>query len=405
LGLGTLLRLSIGILNSRLITFYLNENNLTYFYLILSIYSLFALGFINPLNLFFTKYLYTFHKKNHLFEAFYFLFKKFLIIPLLIYILSLTYYFTLNEFEFILIAILIIYIISKSLNDTLISVFNLVGRNKRFVFLINLNLLFSIILSFLLIQVFGSSYLNWFLGIVLSQIIMTVLGIYFYFKTFKKNSLVEETEIFDSKNYKLSNKNYYYFILINIAGWFFVEGYKLFFEFYLDREILINFLIGFVVAFQVVSILETFNQQLNSPIFLQIVNKKNDEEISLEFLMLLKKSIYFFLPAFLALFFFKNIIIEILIDNSKLNEQVYFYFKIGLIYAIINAFLNLFKLLFMSKFELNKILISFLTGIFIFFVMSVLSPNVDISIILLTSIMASTFFLLSNFLLNINLKK
>ena len=164
-------------------------------------------------------------------------------------------------------------------------------------------------------------------------------------------------------------------------------------------------MIGFVVAFQVVSILETFNQQLNSPIFLQNVNKKNDEEISLEFLKLLKKSIYIFLPAFLALIFFENIIIEILIDNSKLNEQVYFYFRIGLIYAIINAFLNLFKLLFMSKFELNKILISFLTGIFIFFIMSVLSPNVDISIILLTSIMASTFFLASNFLLNIKLKK
>lgn len=400
LGSGIVLKLLITIINSRLITFYLNESNLTSFYLVISIYSFFSLGFVNPLNLFFTKYLFTFHKKNHLFEAFYFLFKKFLIMPLLLYVLVLIYYFSFNDFEYFLIAILIIYLISKSLNDTLFSVFNIVERNKRFVFLVNLNLFLSIVLSFLFIQVFEINYINWFIGIVASQIIMMIIGTNLYINTYKKDFLINNKEVFNPENYNLSNKNYYFFIITNLLGWFFIEGYKLFFDFYLDKEILINFLIGFILASQVISTVESFNQQLNAPKFLQIVNK-NDENILLDtFLVMLKKSIFILTLAFIVFFIFDKIIINILVDSSKINKEVFYYFKIGLCYATINALFNIFKLLFMTKFELKKIFISFFAGIMIFILLFNIWSEVNFAVILLIGLLFSKLILVSYYLRN-----
>ena len=393
LGFGIIIKLLIVVLNSRVITYYLDDSNLADFYLILTIIAFFSLGFINPLSIFFTKYLFVFHKKNHLLNAFYFLFKKFLLIPLILYSSILTFYFSIKEFEYFLIFILISYVLTRSLNDTLSSVFNLIERNTRFIFITNLNLLLSLTLSFLFIKIFEVNYLNWFFGIVVTQFIILFIGLKLYYDSIVNDSINQNHEVFNPKSYNFSSKNYYLFVITNFAGWFFVEGYKLFFDFYLEDGTLINFFIGFILGSQIISTVETFNQQLNTPKYLQIANESN-EKISHSFLVLLRKSFIVLVIALIVFLLCHKIILNILVDSSKINDQVFYYFKIGLLYATLNALLNIFRLFFMSVFEIKKIFISNTVGIITFLILFFLRLEFNFAYLLIISLLSSKIVLM-----------
>ena len=241
----------------------------------------------------------------------------------------------------ILISLMLIF---RGIFDSNISFINGLGNYKVYSMLITLNAVIYGILSYLFTSFIGATYFLWIGGFILANIIFAILTI-FYLRVSVKKNLPRRKFKFNSE--VLSHIPY--LIVTNLLLWFLTDGFRFFSEIKFGLKNSATILLGFALASQLFSVLSNFILPLFTPDFLKAFSHKKNHERNLSFKnYFLKITPFLILTLFLSIMF-SNIIIDVLVDISKITEDLIYIFIIGLFVEFIRSLLVIFKNYFLSE--------------------------------------------------------
>ena len=359
LGFGIVIKIALTIISTRIVTFYLDYEDYAFYVLAISIYNFFSLVTISPLgpyiltnasNFFNQKTLYSFYSK---------LFFRYIIpVSILCGIILLLYNMiwrnSLNIMY--LIPSIILLLIFKSSHEIINQYFNLLKKNVLFVSLTVTTLFLNILFGVLFIKIFGNNFLSWLYSFVISNILIYFIAFLFFKYYYEKTSKHEY--LYDKKIFKFSSQ----ILLTNIFAWFIYDGSKLIGEKFFEKSELGVLLLGMALSAQIFSTIESFINQLILPSLYQNMASKNLEEKYLKFKNYFKIIIPVFLFLLLISVIASDLILSILIDESKINKLLKDIFIIGLFIELIKTFTNSIKNIFYVKLQPRIITLSYLFG-------------------------------------------
>jgi len=290
------------------------------------------------------------------------LFIKYIIPVSILAGLSMVFYFLIFE-SYVIIYVsagIIFLLIFKSLFEITNQYFNLFKRNLLFFIYIIIFLLLNIFSGIIFIEFFGNNYLSWFYSFVVSNIILSIL-VFIKFKKLYKNK--------NNKPYSFNKKalNFSLYILsANIFSWALYDGSKLIGENIFQKNDLGVLLLGFAISAQIFSTLENFLNQLILPwlydkiLIFSPISKYN------KFKKYYKTVVPILLLAFFGSVLFSDLIIYILVDESKINEGLKIFFIVGLSIEMLKSLINTLKNVFYIELKGWVVSFSNLIGVITF---------------------------------------
>ena len=336
-------RIIILIAINKIMTKQLDFQNLSSYYLVISIYNFFGSIIIGPFGEYINKIffkVYSKHSISFFLESFY----KKLFLPvaasaLIILIITLYSYFGITNNYFIEIPILVsLMLIFRGIFDQNISFINALGHYKWYSILITSNTLFYFVFSYLFTAYLKPTYFIWTAGFILSNIIFFAVTIYF-FRTKTKNNKSAHKFLFNPKLLKFVPSLF----ITNLLLWILTDGFRFFSEFKFGLKQSGVLLLGFALASQIFSIMSNFI----SPIFSPNLLKGFSEETKVNRYLSIKNYFikiipFLILTLFLALIFSK-VIISALVDSAKISNNLLIIFIIGLIVEFLRSLINVIK--------------------------------------------------------------
>ncbi len=363
LAFGNVIKIILTIIATRLVTFYLDYQNFANFILTISIYNFFSLATISPLgpyiltnasNFFEQKTLYSFYSK---------LFFKY-IVPISIFsgVLLLSYNALWeNSLNIIyLIPAIILLLIFKSSFEIINQYFNLLKKNLLFISFTLSTLFLNILFGVLFVNFFGNNFYSWLYGFVISNILCYFTAFLFFRNYYKKASNQEFK--YNSEIFKFSSQ----ILFINIIAWCIYDGSKFIGEYLFDKADLGILLLGMALSAQIFSTLEGFISQLILPWLFDNIALKNSKEKFHKFQKYFKIVIPVFLLLLTITIIASDLILSILIDESKINKGLKSIFIIGLFIEVIKVFINSIKNIFFVKLEAKILIVSYFFGTIVF---------------------------------------
>ena len=362
LSAGNFLKILLTILLTRLATYFLDYEDYANYILIISIYNFFSLLLISPIGPYIIVNSTEFLNKNTLYSFYKNLFIKYIIPVSILAGLSMVFYFLIFE-SYVIIYVsagIIFLLIFKSLYEITNQYFNLFKRNLLFFIYIIIFLLLNIFSGIIFIEFFGNNYLSWFYSFVVSNIILSIL-VFIKFKKLYKNK--------NNKPYSFNKKalNFSLYILsANIFSWALYDGSKLIGENIFQKNDLGVLLLGFAISAQIFSTLENFLNQLILPwlydkiLIFSPISKYN------KFKKYYKTVVPILLLAFFGSVLFSDLIIYILVDESKINEGLKIFFIVGLSIEMLKSLINTLKNVFYIELKGWVVSFSNLIGVITF---------------------------------------
>ena len=362
LSAGNFLKILLTILLTRLATYFLDYEDYANYILIISIYNFFSLLLISPIGPYIIVNSTEFLNKNTLYSFYKNLFIKYIIPVSILAGLSMVFYFLIFE-SYVIIYVsagIIFLLIFKSLFEITNQYFNLFKRNLLFFIYIISFLLMNIFSGIIFIEFFGNNYLSWFYSFVVSNIILSIL-VFIKFKKLYKNK--------NNKPYSFNKKalNFSLYILsANIFSWALYDGSKLIGENIFQKNDLGVLLLGFAISAQIFSTLENFLNQLILPwlydkiLIFSPISKYN------KFKKYYKTVFPILLLAFFGSVLFSDLIIYILVDESKINEGLKIFFIVGLSIEMLKSLINTLKNVFYIELKGWVVSFSNLIGVITF---------------------------------------
>jgi len=362
LSAGNFLKILLTILLTRLATYFLDYEDYANYILIISIYNFFSLLLISPIGPYIIVNSTEFLNKNTLYSFYKNLFIKYIIPVSILAGLSMVFYFLIFE-SYVIIYVsagIIFLLIFKSLFEITNQYFNLFKRNLLFFIYIIIFLLLNIFSGIIFIEFFGNNYLSWFYSFVVSNIILSIL-VFIKFKKLYKNK--------NNKPYSFNKKalNFSLYILsANIFSWALYDGSKLIGENIFQKNDLGVLLLGFAISAQIFSTLENFLNQLILPwlydkiLIFSPISKYN------KFKKYYKTVVPILLLAFFGSVLFSDLIIYILVDESKINEGLKIFFIVGLSIEMLKSLINTLKNVFYIELKGWVVSFSNLIGVITF---------------------------------------
>jgi len=362
LSAGNFLKILLTILLTRLATYFLDYEDYANYILIISIYNFFSLLLISPIGPYIIVNSTEFLNKNTLYSFYKNLFIKYIIPVSILAGLSMVFYFLIFE-SYVIIYVsagIIFLLIFKSLFEITNQYFNLFKRNLLFFIYIIIFLLLNIFSGIIFIEFFGNNYLSWFYSFVVSNIILSIL-VFIKFKKLYKNK--------NNKPYSFNKKalNFSLYILsANIFSWALYDGSKLIGENIFQKNDLGVLLLGFAISAQIFSTLENFLNQLILPwlydkiLIFSPISKYN------KFKKYYKTVVPILLLAFFGSVLFSDLIMNILVDESKINEGLKIFFIVGLSIEMLKSLINTLKNVFYIELKGWVVSFSNLIGVITF---------------------------------------
>lgn len=376
LGIGNVLKILLTILITRIVTYYLNYDDYAIYILIISIYNLFSLVFISPLGPYITVNSSEFLNKNTLYSFYSKLFLKY-ILPI-----SIVSGFSLIIYHIIFINYIVLYasigiiflLTFKSCFEIINQYFNLFKKNISFVIYTNSFLFINIISGISFISLFGNNYLSWFYSFVVANVITYVI-IFSSFKRLFKNEN-NRPYIYDKKILNFSSK----MLFANILSWVMYDGAKIFGEKIFEKEELGILFLGLAISAQIFSTFENFLNQLILPwLYDKILNFTPELKTNR-----IKKYFKTIVPILFTVFFgsllFSDIILDLLVDESKINELLKKIFIVGLLIELIKSLTNSLKNIFYIELKGWVISLSSLIGVLTLILLVLNSKHLDLNI-------------------------
>ena len=179
LGLGNIPRFILLIVYTRLQTYFLDYENLSRFYLVFSIYTFFSFIIIGPVGTYVTRNILEWYKSNQINSGLRQIFLK-IIIPIaicafiILALLGSAFEISPNSIYIALIICLII--ISKTANELIFPVFNLIDKNLVYLFLVLVFHILNPVFSVVIIKIYEPTFGFWLTGLILSNLVVAIIG-------------------------------------------------------------------------------------------------------------------------------------------------------------------------------------------------------------------------------------
>ncbi len=282
--LGRILQIIVVLLSLRLATTLLEKEQLGVVYYFLTIQGFFSLFFINPSGQYFNRQTFNWLNTGKLSKN---LLLQILFITI-ISVIALVFLFLLSvaekiELDFFMCLFIALLIMALSTNQTVIPLLNMLGYRREFVILNLLTAICSLLFSYLTMLAFGFGYKAWVAGIIVSNLLFSVLAILFYF--FKAQVISECLS--SNEDSKLFGKEFWKFsIPISFATlfmWYMNTGFRINIKESLGLEYLAYIGVGLAISRQVFSVIESLVTQFLIPKLYRDIEGKEKKERELRF--------------------------------------------------------------------------------------------------------------------------
>lgn len=362
LGIGNIPRFILLVLYSRLQTFFLDYENLSKFYLAFSIYTFFSFIIIGPIGNYVTRNVLEWYKSNNMNTGIALVIYR-IIIPIaliaLIIISLLGPLYDLGYSSFCLGLVVSLIIITKTSNELIFPVFNLIDKNIIYLSLVILFHVINPAASILIIKIYEPSFIYWLSGLIVSNLIVAIIG----WRIIKKLPQNEQIKF----NFK-ELKSFSYFIMLgNIIGWFLTDGFRFIAENQIGLTNTGILILGLISASQIFSNLELLINQFLIPKYLQKISHSDYASRSKAFNNLFNASIQIYLIVALLAVQFSDIILNIIIDKSKINDALLLVFIIGIFIELTKLILNILRNISTSEYKTKAIVFPFFIGVLVMF--------------------------------------
>ena len=358
--IGNIPRVILLVLYIRLQTYFLDYENLSKYYLLFSVYSFLGIVFINPIALFLNRHLLNWFNGGNLNSSLKKVFAK-IILPLglLTFVIIICFIFFYNHILgniiFHLIGFLILFLfLSKTICDFILNSFNILGKNLIFMRLTVTFHLLSPIISVLLVTYFESSYLFWFLGLIFSNLLIGLIG-WGYLKRLSANN----KPLIDLSQLKSFSKN---LIIASFLGWLLTDGFRFISEIKIGLFETGILILGIVSVNQIYANLEVLINQFIMPNYLNKINGVKFKLRSIAFNKLFNLTIPVYIIISILIFSFSELIINILIDKSKINDSFKQIFLISIGVEFLRVLMNVLKNITVSEYQSKPFLTPYLIG-------------------------------------------
>ena len=383
---GNVFRIILVIAYSRLMTYFLDYDQLSKYFIVFSIYTFFSFIIIGSIGTYVNRKTIEWVQDKTLKDGLLMLLKNILapIIIIAFFSVFLYSYIVYQSINYSLLICLLVcsLILFKTSSEAIYPIFNLLNLNSKYIFFLILFNFLNLVLSSLFVYFFDFSFQYWMLGLISSNFLIAIIS---------WNSLGQEFKLNNKSN--LNYKEIYSFSSSILVGhvliWFLTDGFRFIAEYKFSADNLGILILGLVVASQIFAVIENVLSQLLYPIYLKNISNKTFEKRSEAFNVYLNKiiPIILFTAIFISLSSFE--VLTVLVDSSKINNELIIIFQIGLWIEFLRILINTLKHITISEYKTSKIIIPYSFGAIIFFI-GILFLDLTISVF--------PFLLLSSYL-------
>ncbi|WP_217516929.1 lipopolysaccharide biosynthesis protein [Vibrio metschnikovii] len=375
LSIGKVLQVFIGLLTLRLITEMLSEEQVGIYYILLTVVSLLAFGFFNPLGQFYGRYLIHWQRKAELKTATnIMLMLRGLTIPfalclaiVVFYMFRYEQYFSIAEYSVFIVVSVIALTHGVLLNATNV----LVSRVKFTVYAV-LTLFIGLIFSVIFIQ-FKQTAMAWIYGLAFSQIFFSVI-LY---------KIITSEQIFSVVKMKSSfNKNYvkgvFFFILpvtiTLLLQWGQTASFRLIVEDLYSAQILAFIAVGMTLSGAIFSALESLSTQFYMPLYLKKITNADQAMRTKAWNELANILLPIYISVLIYVIALAPYLAKLLVAEKF--QDAYIYAMIGAFIEFFRVITNLVYLVSQSEVKTKSTIIPYLIG---FMMMVIGLYSIDVS--------------------------
>lgn len=361
---GNIFRILLVIAYSRLMTYFLDYDQISKYFIVFSIYTFFSFIIIGSIGNYVNRKTIEWVKDKTLKDGLLKLLKN-ILVPIIIIAFFSVFLYSYIVYESVNYSLLICLLVCslilfKTSSEGIYPIFNLLNLNSKYIFFLILFNLLNLILSSLFVYFFDFSFQYWMLGLISSNFLIALIS---------WNSLGQEFKLNNKSS--LNYKEIYSFSSSIIVGhfliWFLTDGFRFIAEYKFSSDNLGILILGLVVASQIFAVIENVLSQLLYPIYLKNISNKTFEKRSEAFNVYLNRliPIILFIAIFISLSSYE--VLTVLVDSSKINNELIIIFQIGLWIEFLRISINTFKYITISEYKTSKIIIPFSFGAITFF--------------------------------------
>ena len=361
---GNIFRILLVIAYSRLMTYFLDYDQISKYFIVFSIYTFFSFIIIGSIGTYVNRKTIEWVKDKTLKDGLLKLLKN-ILVPIIIIAFFSVFLYSYIVYESVNYSLLICLLVCslilfKTSSEGIYPIFNLLNLNSKYIFFLILFNLLNLILSSLFVYFFDFSFQYWMLGLISSNFLIALIS---------WNSLGQEFKLNNKSS--LNYKEIYSFSSSIIVGhfliWVLTDGFRFIAEYKFSSDNLGILILGLVVASQIFAVIENVLSQLLYPIYLKNISNKTFEKRSEAFNVYLNKliPIILFIAIFISLSSYE--VLTVLVDSSKINNELIIIFQIGLWIEFLRISINTFKYITISEYKTSKIIIPFSFGAITFF--------------------------------------
>lgn len=326
--IGRIFQVVISFLSLKVVTNYLSKENVAYYFLILSILNYFGLSLISPAGQYVNRKLHQWSDAkvlfNRLINHFAYVFCVSITSIPLIYI-GMSYFELLNGLDPLSISLLIaLGVFFNTLITTIVPIFNMLNYRISFVVFTLIWSSLSLVLSVLFIKVYEDDILFWFAGQVISQILVSIIGIYTLKKyTEIKVSLKEAKSVINFENIKSVLNFAIPLIFSTLLMWVTTDSFRFVLERTNGLEYVGLFSVGFAISQRFSYAIESIVQQVFFPGYYSSINDECYEQRSQAWLDLFYSSIPLYFITMICTIVASSLLIEVF-SGPQYKEAEYF---------------------------------------------------------------------------------
>lgn len=335
LGIGKVLQVLIGLVTLRLITEILSEEQVGVYYILLTVVSLLAFGFFNPLGQFYGRHLVHWQKTENLKTATnVMLILRGIAIPfalmlaiILFYVFEYQTYFTVTEYTVFIVVSLVALIHGVLLNAT-----NVLVSRVAFTIFAVLTMAIGLIVSILFTQLTQTA-MAWIYGLAITQIFFSFI----LYRLIIKNQVISIAKLKRALKQNYIKGVFFFIFPVTITlflQWGQTTSFRLVVEGLYSVEILAFIAVGMALSSAIFSALESLATQFYMPLYLKKITNATKEQRTQIWNKLASIILPIYIGVTIYVVAFAPYLTKVLVSDK---------FYEAFIYAMIGAMIELFR--------------------------------------------------------------
>jgi len=361
--LGRVLQIGITLFSIRFLTTFLSPEEVGNYYLLLALMAFFNLVLLNPPGMYFSRHLLEWQRSKQLLNALSVFIGWMLVVIILAMGVLLLVYDVLDYKSKFELTVFLVYILGSIIISTIhrnvLFGSNTLGFRKEFVIYLLLTLMLGLIFSSLIVTVYYPYALGWLLGVLLSELLL----VYFIFKFFIQDNILDIQKIKTTLTKERLKKILFFTFPIGITTflmWGQTIAYRFLVDSYYSAEVLAYIAVGLGIAASVFGSVESIAQQYFNPIFLKSILDASREKRAEAWNRMAEQIV----PIYLFTAFFTlalaEVLINILVDHKF--HDAYIYVMVGVMVEFFRVMSNLLNSVAQSEYRTTSTVKPYLVG-------------------------------------------